>query len=129
VSGSIGTSIITTIFTSRANFHYSAYADKMDTTNAAFMKSFGALVRRIAETAHMSLPQAQTQAVVTLATQAKLESTVQGINDAFIWTTWISAAGLILSIFLRDVRKDKRSKQAVRQPDPDVLMLPAPKEA
>lgn len=127
VSGSIGTSVITTIFTTRSTFHGAAYADRMDTTNPAFMQSFSELVNKVAAELHIPLAQAKTQAVTMLAGQVKMESTVQGINDAFFWATMISVAGLILSFFLRDVRKDK-DRLAKKERKTEMLMLPAPKE-
>lgn len=126
VSGSIGTSVITTIFTTRTTFHGAAYADRMDTTNPTFMQSFGELVHKIATELHIPLAQAKTQAVTMLAGQVKMESTVQGINDAFFWATIISVAGLVLSFFLRDVRKDK--DRLAKKERKETLMLPAPKE-
>ncbi|MEC0207453.1 DHA2 family efflux MFS transporter permease subunit [Paenibacillus ehimensis] len=130
ISGSIGTSLITTIFTNRSTVHYDAFADRMDTTDPAFMDSFNALVNRIAASAHLPLAEAKTQAVMTLAGQAKLQSTVMGINDAFFWTTIISVVGLGLSVFLRDVRKDK-PKRSLHSPEEtsartEVILLPSP---
>ncbi|WP_068616678.1 DHA2 family efflux MFS transporter permease subunit [Paenibacillus tuaregi] len=128
VSGSIGTSVITTIFTTRSTFHGAAMTDRMDTTNPTFMQSFGELVNRIATELHIPLAQAKTQAVTMLAGQVKMESTVQGINDAFYWATIISVAGLVLSFFLRDVRKDKDRLAKKKLKNGEMLMLPAPKE-
>ncbi|RUT36306.1 DHA2 family efflux MFS transporter permease subunit [Paenibacillus zeisoli] len=126
VSGSIGTSVITTIFTTRTTFHGAAYADRMDTTNPTFMQSFGELVNKISTELHIPLAQAKTQAVTMLAGHVKMEATVQGINDAFFWATLISVAGLVLSFFLRDVRKDK--DRLAKKEHTETLMLPAPKE-
>ncbi|MBP1999283.1 DHA2 family multidrug resistance protein [Paenibacillus shirakamiensis] len=127
VSGSIGTSIITTIFTTRASFHGAALTDRMDTTDPGFMQGFMELVNKIASAAHIPLAQAKTQAATALAGQVKLESSVQGINDAFFWATMISVVGLVLSFFLRDVRKDK-VRQAKKDENVELLMLPAPQQ-
>ncbi|MDO7905944.1 DHA2 family efflux MFS transporter permease subunit [Paenibacillus sp. JX-17] len=130
VSGSIGTSVITTIFTNRTTFHAAAYSDRLNTTDPQFMQSFTDLVNRIVQTTHLPLAQAQTQAATLLGTQVKMEATVQGINDAFFWATIISIFGLVLSFFLRDVRKDKPKAAAVQETvnEPEILMLPAPRE-
>ncbi|MFB0843976.1 DHA2 family efflux MFS transporter permease subunit [Paenibacillus oleatilyticus] len=133
ISGSIGTSLITTIFTNRSTAHYAAFADRMDTTDPTFMDSFNALVNRIATAAHLPLTEAKTQAAAALAGQAKLQSTVMGINDAFFWTTIISVVGLGLSVFLRDVRKDK-PKRSLLAPEEtgarstEVILLPSPEQ-
>lgn len=126
ISGSIGTSLITTIFTNRSTSHFASYTDQMDTTNAGFMDSFNTLVHKIADSAHLPLAQAQSQAVSQLAGQAKLQSTVMGINDAFFWTSIISAVALVLSVFLRDVRKDKEVKGREEITSTEVIMLPGP---
>lgn len=83
ISGSIGTSWITTIFTNRSTFHFASYTNRMDTTNPAFMDSFNSLVHKIADSSHLPLEQAQVQAISQLAGQAQMHSTVMGINDAF----------------------------------------------
>lgn len=131
ISGSIGTSLITTIFTNRSTVHYAAFTDRMDTTDPTFMDSFSVLVNRIAAAAHLPLSEAKTQAAAALAGQAKLQATVIGINDAFFWTTIISVVGLGLSVFLRDVRKDK-PKRTLHSPEEtnarttEVILLPSP---
>ncbi len=82
----------------------------MDTTNPGFMASFNELVNNIAAAGNLPAAQAKTQAVAALAGQAKLHAAVAGIDDAFYITTVITIAGVILSFFLRDVRKDKAVK-------------------
>jgi EmrB/QacA subfamily drug resistance transporter len=130
ISGSMGISIMTTIFTNRTTFHFDAMSDQMNTSNLSFMQSFQSLVNSIAQTAHLPISQAQTMAVSTLAGQAKIQSTVLGINDAFFWATIISAVGLFLSVFLRDVRKDNVIQREKKQkPDNEIIILPAPNQA
>ncbi|MGG1597756.1 DHA2 family efflux MFS transporter permease subunit [Paenibacillus naphthalenovorans] len=126
ISGSIGTSWITTIFTNRSTFHFASYTNRMDTTNPAFMDSFNSLVHKIADSSHLPLEQAQVQAISQLAGQAQMHSTVMGINDAFFWTSIISAAALLLCVFLKDVRKDKKTAEREEAASTEVIMLPAP---
>jgi hypothetical protein len=57
---------------------------------------------------------------------ASLDSNVMGINDAFMWATLFCVAGVILSLFLRDVRKDKL--RAEKKKKEELSLLPAPKE-
>ncbi|MCI3988018.1 MFS transporter, partial [Bacillus vallismortis] len=40
ISGSIGTSLITTIYTNRTTFHYSQIADKTSTADPNFLHAF-----------------------------------------------------------------------------------------
>ena len=63
---------------------------------------------------HLSQDQAQQQALTILSGKMTQQGTIQGINDAFYWATAISVIGLILSFFLRDVRKDKVVEKEIK---------------
>ncbi|WP_026693176.1 hypothetical protein [Peribacillus kribbensis] len=68
---------------------------------------------------HLPAAQAQQTAVQLMAKKANMQATVSGINDAFYWAAAICIAGIVLSFFLRDVRKDKKAAN-------DLLALPDP---
>jgi EmrB/QacA subfamily drug resistance transporter len=127
ISGALGTSLITTIYSNRTNFHYANLADGMSTADPTFMQSFQSFVHSMAASMHVPAEMAQQYAVFTLYRQIMLKANVNGMNDAFYWATGICVVGLILSLFLRDVRKDKvRNKAAERKRD--VPMLPSPSD-
>ncbi|MCY8523063.1 DHA2 family efflux MFS transporter permease subunit [Bacillus atrophaeus] len=126
ISGSIGTSLITTIYTNRTTFHYSQIADKTNTADPTFMHSFQNAVSSIMVNMNVSLDTAKTYVYSHIYKHAMLDSNVMGINDAFMWATLFSVAGVILSLFLRDVRKDK--KRAEKKKKEELSLLPAPKE-
>ncbi|CAI8750979.1 MULTISPECIES: DHA2 family efflux MFS transporter permease subunit [Priestia] len=128
VSGSIGISLMTTIFTNRTTYHVNEISSSMNTSDPFFMNSFHLFVQKVAATLHLSQDQAQQQALTILSGKMTQQGTIQGINDAFYWATAISVIGLILSFFLRDVRKDKvvEEKKSEAQEE-DIRMLPAPK--
>ncbi|MCM3019088.1 DHA2 family efflux MFS transporter permease subunit [Priestia megaterium] len=128
VSGSIGISLMTTIFTNRTTYHVNEISSSMNTSDPFFMNSFHLFVQKVAATLHLSQDQAQQQALTILSGKMTQQGTIQGINDAFYWATAISVIGLILSFFLRDVRKDKvvEEKKSKAQEE-DIRMLPAPK--
>ncbi|RDZ16345.1 MFS transporter [Priestia megaterium] len=128
VSGSIGISLMTTIFTNRTTYHVNEISSSMNASDPFFMNSFHLFVQKVAATLHLSQDQAQQQALTILSGKMTQQGTIQGINDAFYWATAISVIGLILSFFLRDVRKDKvvEEKKSEAQEE-DVRMLPAPK--
>ncbi|MCK6255580.1 DHA2 family efflux MFS transporter permease subunit [Fictibacillus sp. KIGAM418] len=128
VSGSIGISLITTIFTNRTTFHMNEMEGAMSTADPFFMTSFHDFVQKVAVSLHLPVSQAQQQAIQILFGKASQQSSINGINDAFIIATVISAIGLVLSLFLRDVRKDKVREAAAPVPQKEeVLLLPAPK--
>jgi len=128
VSGSIGISLMTTIFTNRTTYHVNEISSSMNTSDPFFMNSFHLFVQKVAATLHLSQDEAQQQALTILSGKMTQQGTIQGINDAFYWATAISVIGLILSFFLRDVRKDKvvEEKKSEAQEE-DIRMLPAPK--
>ncbi|WP_026694465.1 DHA2 family efflux MFS transporter permease subunit [Peribacillus kribbensis] len=132
VSGSLGISLITTIFTNRTTFHFDTAVNQMNTMDPIFMQNFRDTVARAAAEMHLPIQQAQTTVMTQMATQANVQATVNGINDAFYWATGIALVGLILSFFLRDVRKDKvreAEKAEKAKNKDDVLLLPAPERS
>ena len=130
VSGSIGISLMTTIFTNRTTYHVNEMSSSMTTSDPFFMNNFQVFVQKIAQTLHLSQTEAQKQALTTLAGKVQAQATVQGINDAFYWTVIIAIIGLILSFFLRDVRKDAvvEVEETEKETTDDIRMLPAPKD-
>ncbi|MFC3886347.1 DHA2 family efflux MFS transporter permease subunit [Bacillus songklensis] len=130
ISGSLGTSFVTTIFTNRSADHYASMANGMRTNDPAFMSSFESFAHSVAQTLNLPVEQAKQYAVSLLAGQTKLQSTIMGINDAFFWAMGFAISGVVLSLFLRDVRKDKKviKTKASRQED-SVILLPGPKQA
>ncbi|MGC4376850.1 DHA2 family efflux MFS transporter permease subunit [Fictibacillus sp. Mic-4] len=128
VGGSIGTSLMTTIFTNRTTFHMSSISEHANTGDPFFAASFQSFVQKVAETMHLPLEQAKQMAVSLFTGQVSLQSTVNGINDAFYWATGLTIVGLLLSFFLRDVRKDKNVKrEKTVENEKEILLLPAPK--
>ncbi|MGG3642860.1 DHA2 family efflux MFS transporter permease subunit [Bacillus gobiensis] len=125
ISGSIGISLITTAYTNRTSFHYSVIADQTNTADPSFMHSFQSYVQSIAGHLHIPLDQAKQIVYSSLLKQANVEANVMGINDAFFLTAFICGIGVVLALFLRDVRKDHLRKKAHKK---NVKMLPAPKE-
>lgn len=126
ISGSIGTSVLTTIYTNRTTFHYAAMADQTNTADPTFMHTLQSTIQSVAQSMHISAAQAQQYVMKNLAGQAQLNSNVLGINDAFMWAAGLCIVGLVLSLFLRDVRKDKERKKNKAE---ELTLLPAPKEA
>ncbi|MBU8788487.1 MULTISPECIES: DHA2 family efflux MFS transporter permease subunit [Bacillus] len=126
ISGSIGTSLITTIYTNRTTFHYAAMADQTNTADPTFMHTLQSTIQSVAQSMHISAEQAQQYVMKYLAGQSQLNSNVMGINDAFMWAAGLCIVGLVLSLFLRDVRKDKERK---KYKEKELTLLPAPKEA
>ncbi|WP_176585933.1 DHA2 family efflux MFS transporter permease subunit [Priestia megaterium] len=128
VSGSIGISLMTTIFTNRTKFHGVQLSSSMNTSDPFFMNNFQEFTQKIASTLHMSPNEANQEALTILGGNIQMQSMVNGVNDAFFWASIITLVGLVLSVFLRDVRKDPTMEgEPEGQNQQEVRMLPAPK--
>ncbi|WP_409299979.1 DHA2 family efflux MFS transporter permease subunit [Peribacillus sp. SCS-155] len=124
VAGAIGTSLVTTIYSNRTSLHAANLGNQMSTADPNFTQSFQHLVQSIMASMHQTAEQAQQTAISILQGQILLQSNVLGMNDAFYWATGFAVVGLILSLFLRDVRKDKERREA--KLNKDVKLLPSP---
>ncbi|MCM3002706.1 DHA2 family efflux MFS transporter permease subunit [Priestia koreensis] len=124
VMGSLGISLVTTVYTNRTVFHSVNMSNEMNTANPQFMHSFQSYVQSVAQSMHIPVEQAKTYAMQLLGGKMQIDANVMGINDAFYWSSILCVVGTFLSLFLRDVRKDKAKQKREELP-----MLPSPKEA
>ena len=97
----------------------------MSTSDPGFVQNFQTTVQSIMTSMNQTSEQAQETAMSLISSQIQGQANVKGINDAFFWATGFAIAGIVLSLFLRDVRKDKAMKQAKQEPL-DVPLLPSP---
>jgi EmrB/QacA subfamily drug resistance transporter len=109
IAGSLGISVFTTIFSIRTQFHLGKLADQANMMDPAYSDHFYSALSGFAQAVGLPAEQAQSLMTSTLYGQAAQYASVQGINDAFLWATAFAFVGLILSFFLRDVRKDKKA--------------------
>ncbi|WP_283214810.1 DHA2 family efflux MFS transporter permease subunit [Paenibacillus sp. HWE-109] len=105
VAGSLGTALLVTVMSSRADFHLGNKSSTFTSTNPFIMSELSRLGNGIAAMAHIPVA-AGTKLVSTLlyATSVK-DSTINGINDAFLIATGITAVALILSFFISRVKQ------------------------
>ncbi|MFC7440223.1 DHA2 family efflux MFS transporter permease subunit [Laceyella putida] len=108
ISGSMGISIMTTIFSMRMDFHLGKLSDQMNLMDPTFSQAFYAKAGDVASATGMPVAKAQETVASLLYGQASQHAAVSGINDAFWWATGFALLGFILSFFMRDVRKDQR---------------------
>ncbi|AWB46353.1 MFS transporter [Paenibacillus sp. CAA11] len=113
IAGSIGTALLVTIMTTRSTTHLANYSNTITYANESAVQGIGALGQTISTMSSLPAETAQGVALQTVYGLAVKESTISGINDAFIVATWIAIIGLILSLFLR--RSIKRAPKPSRQ--------------
>ncbi|MGA8943086.1 MAG: DHA2 family efflux MFS transporter permease subunit [Thermoactinomyces sp.] len=106
IAGSLGISIFTTIFSMRTQYHLGKLSEQANLMDPAYSNHFYSYLDSFAQS--LGLPKEQAQVMLTdaLHGQAVRYASVMGINDAFVWATVLAFVGFLLSLFMRDVRKD-----------------------
>jgi EmrB/QacA subfamily drug resistance transporter len=108
IAGSMGISVMTTIFTMRTNFHLGKLGEQMNGMDPAFSQAFYDKASEVASATGLPIAKAQETVTSLLVGQANQMAAVMGINDAFWWAAGFALVGMILSFFMRDVRKDQQ---------------------
>ena len=102
LAGSIGTAILVTVMTTQQTNHLSAFSEELDKTNPVIQDHMRELAQQYGgESAAMKL----------LLEHVNKLASVEGVNDAFIVATIISAIALILSLFLQGKKKAQLSAE------------------
>lgn len=108
LSGSIGTAILVTVMTTQQTNHLSAFSEELDKTNPVIQDHMRELAQQYGgESAAMKL----------LLEHVNKLASVEGVNDAFIVATIISAIALILSLFLQGKKKAQLSAEKANAED------------
>lgn len=108
LAGSIGTAILVTVMTTQQTNHLSAFSEELDKTNPVIQDHMRELAQQYGgESAAMKL----------LLEHVNKLASVEGVNDAFIVATIISAIALILSLFLRGKKKAQLSAEKANAED------------
>lgn len=108
LAGSIGTAILVTVMTTQQTNHLSAFSEELDKTNPVIQDHMRELAQQYGgESAAMKL----------LLEHVNKLASVEGVNDAFIVATIISAIALILSLFLQGKKKAQLSAEKANSED------------
>lgn len=108
LAGSIGTAILVTVMTTQQTNHLSAFSEELDKTNPVIQDHMRELAQQYGgESAAMKL----------LLEHVNKLASVEGVNDAFIVATIISAIALILSLFLQAKKKAQLSAEKANAED------------
>jgi EmrB/QacA subfamily drug resistance transporter len=110
ISGSIGISVVTTIFSTRTTFHLGKMTESANLMDPGFAQTFQEHVMKLTDALGIPMAQAKQTLATLLFGQINQQAAVMGVNDAFFWSMGFAVVGFVLSIFLRDVRKDHLKK-------------------
>ncbi|WP_138495594.1 DHA2 family efflux MFS transporter permease subunit [Paenibacillus pinistramenti] len=124
IAGSIGTALLVTIMTTRSTVHLANYSNTLTTNNPSAVQNVSQLGQTLSVMGGLPPETAQALAVQTIYGLAQRDSSISGINDAFIVATWLAIVGLFFSLFLRrSVRwspPPARPKEVRPEPAPEV---------
>ncbi|MGF7088852.1 EmrB/QacA subfamily drug resistance transporter [Kroppenstedtia sanguinis] len=115
MAGSMGTALLTTIYTNRMGAHLAHRSEEMNLFNSGFAQSFQEGAAKLSEAMGVPLAQAQELFSSMLFGEASKQAAVSGINDAFVWAVAFICIGFVLCLFVRDVRKDGKKLKPLPQ--------------
>lgn len=108
LAGSIGTAILVTVMTTQQTNHLSAFSEVLDKTNPVIQDHMRELAQQYG---------GESAAMKVLLEHVNKLASVEGVNDAFIVATIISAIALILSLFLQGKKKAQLSAEKANAED------------
>lgn len=105
VAGSLGTALLVTIMSNRSIFHMAAYSNEVTSTHPLISQKLSMLGQGVAGLMGLSTQAGNGVVIQMIYGLTMKESTIQGINDAFVVGTLLTLAALVVALFLR--RKGK----------------------
>ncbi|MBT2658334.1 DHA2 family efflux MFS transporter permease subunit [Bacillus sp. ISL-18] len=100
VAGSIGTAFLVTVMTTRSGVHYGEYISTMTSANPFIAGQFSQLTQSLGALTHMPAA-GKPLTTYLLYGQVMKQTTIDGINDAFIVATLIAFVALVLVFFVK----------------------------
>lgn len=122
VAGSLGTSLLISVMTNRGHVHYAEYVNQVSSTNPQMANSMNQLAAGLSAHMGVSLPAGMKMAVLLMYQKAQQLSSIQGVDDAYIVATALAVVALVLSLFLRNIKK----RVPARPASEPMRALPAP---
>jgi len=107
IAGSIGTAFLVTVMTSRSGVHYGEYISTMTSANPFIAGQFSQLSQSLAALTHMPAAAGKQLTTYVLYGQVMKQTTIDGINDAFIVATIIAFIALVLVFFVKRAQIQK----------------------
>jgi len=104
VAGSIGTAFLVTIMSTRQIAHYGEYQNVVTSTNPFIANKVAQIGQYLSSYAHVPAAAGNQLSVVTIYSQVVKQTTIDGINDAFMYATGFATVALILAFFIKRAR-------------------------
>ncbi|EGL19032.1 MULTISPECIES: DHA2 family efflux MFS transporter permease subunit [Paenibacillus] len=124
IASSIGTAILVTIMTNRTTYHVGQYANDLSLSNPNYNPSgLDSMGAAFAQQMGQSLAAGKAYASQVLYGLVTKQSTIQGINDAFVVATGLTIVALVVSFFFRRVAHGKSAKKKLAEKPAEPIEL------
>ncbi|MBL5791095.1 MFS transporter [Heyndrickxia sporothermodurans] len=101
VAGSIGTAFLVTVMSTRSSYHEDNFGNIITSSNGYLANKLNELGQGIAGMTGLPPQVGHSLATSTIYGKVMQQSTISGINDAFVVATGIAAVALILAFFIK----------------------------
>ncbi|RUS48826.1 DHA2 family efflux MFS transporter permease subunit [Cohnella sp. AR92] len=108
VASSLGTALLITVESTRANAHIANYVNSITLNNPIAADNFASFERAIAGLTGLPPDVGAAYAITLISGLATKLSTIEGINDSFVVAMCITALGVIFSLFLSRPKKQPK---------------------
>jgi EmrB/QacA subfamily drug resistance transporter len=105
VASSFGTALLVTVMSTRTTAHLASYSNNLTVNNAIATENIGKFDSAVAAVTGLPDDVSSAYAMTILGGLATKESTISGINDAFVVATLITIIGIVCSLFLKRPKK------------------------
>lgn len=112
IGGSLGVALLSTLLTSRVNFHSQMYGSAIQSGSQTFQHVTKNMAYYIQQHGGGSFTTALKQGQSLIMSNISTQSFVQGVNDDFLIAACISMLGFIPILFLRSKKKALKSIEA-----------------
>lgn len=114
IGGSLGVAILSTVLTSRINFHAQMYGGSIQASSEVFRQVTHNMSYYIQQHAGSSVGTAAKQSQAMIMQHVSLQAFIQGVNDDFLLAAGITLLGFIPILLMRvKSNKDKKSANLV----------------
>ena len=104
VASSFGTALLVTIMSSRTTVHMAGYSNNVTSANPIASDMYASVQTALTVSGGLTPEAGAAMTGSLLSGLASRESSISGINDAFIVATVITIVGLVISVFLRKTK-------------------------
>lgn len=115
IGGSLGVAVLSTMLTSRVNFHSQIYGGAIQSGSQVFQNTIHSLSAYIQHNAGSSLAAATKQSQSVLISHVNSQAFIQGVNDDFMIAAGITAVCFIPIILMHSKKKMAQKVQLKQQ--------------